>query len=61
MRLLETALVVAVTPLVSFGLWKLVKAVNRRVQRLIPEGRLKRALNTRVYQGLGEVEDQRRS
>ena len=51
----ETGLVVLITPLLSYFLWKLTKWINRGVQWLLPEGKLKRGLNTYMYQGLGEV------
>jgi len=59
-RFLETGLVVSITPFVAYVTWKVVKAINRQVQRIIP-ARLKPFLNQRLYQGLSEVEDQRRS
>jgi hypothetical protein len=51
------AIVILITPFLSFLLWGFVKVINRQVQRLIPDGALKRKLNTRLYQALGEPKD----
>ena len=54
MDFLTLALVVLVTPFVSFLLWTGVHWLNRKIQPLIPDGPLKRKLNTQLYKAVGE-------
>lgn len=48
---------VLLLPVLSYFMWKLVKGINRLFQRLLPDGKWKRRLNTRLYQGLAEPRD----
>lgn len=57
MDYLTLAAVVILTPWLGFFMWSIVKAINRRIQPLIPQGRIRRALNTRLYKAIGEPRD----